>query len=505
MVSAARPLPLLGLLLVATAVLATAHLPVAAADGVAEPLVIEGEALVRGARATQGTVKLESMRDHGEGWSGWAQLRWRPYEAGQSLKLVVVAPEDGLYGVEVALTHAPDAADVQWHADGRALGEPLAAWAARVEPGGLTRLGEVALRRGANDLVVRTIARDPRSRGWHVGLDRMVLTPLGGGARASGEAPDPYGPPGGDGDGAPAAFGPPATPAGPEIAVPDDVPADEAMPQAPLPAGPLPEDLPAPSVRVERPAPAVEPEPAVPAQPAPGQPLPAEAAPVQPDPVAEAPLRDPDAEVPAFPPPAGAANERPTVAPPGTKPPGTEPPAAPTVLPPEVVPQAPPSVAPAAPPREPSVPSTPGPAEVTQPAEVPAPPATAPSAAAEPTPDPARELPPESERPELPVMPEGPTPADRRLLFEAVTGLERFLVERPRGAEWATALRLGRVRAAMAAQPPDDEAARALARRLGAFPAGPAYKALLAEPAFVRLARALEVFVAADDWSTPDR
>lgn len=217
------------------------------------------------------------------------------------------------------------------------------------------------------------------------------------------------------------------------------------------------------------------------------------------------PVVDPDAEVPVAEPPAGAADVPPEAPPLHTAPAGTEPPAAPDVTAPEVAePAAPtPSIGP--------TPPAPGPARTPAaplPTETPARPAPAPGTQptpAEPTPQPPVEVP----APEVPPTPPGPTPAERRLLFEAVQGLERYFEGKPRGAGWAKALKLAEVREAMAAKTPDDAAAAALARRLDKFPPGPAYEALLAEPAFVRLTRALEPFRTSDDdtddWSTAGR
>lgn len=525
-----------------------------AAEAPGAPFVVEGEALVRGARASEGTVKLESMRDHGDGWSGWAQLRWRPFGEGQTLGLVLVAPADGTYRVDAAWTRGPDAGDVRVSVRGRMFEPTLEGWSPRVDLAGPVRLGEVRLVRGANDVEIRVVGHDARSNGYRFGLDRLVLTPLGvpgaepAAAEGAADAADVATPvePTTDVEepttepSPPARTGPVAVPLAPATPPADAAvrePAAEAPDpdaDAPLPPGPLPGDpeeaeplptfdegvpvepLPPPETTPTRP-----PEPATPA--APEVPTPAPAEPGKP---AEAPcgvmgqaaagdegnpVVDPDAEVPVAEPPAGAADVPPEAPPLHTAPAGTEPPAAPDV----VEPAAPtPAVGP--------TPPAPGPTRTPAaplPTEVPTRPAPAPEAGptpAEPTPapQPAKDeskpqVPVEVPAPEVPPKPPGPTPAERRLLFEAIQGLERYFEGKPRGAGWAKALKLAEVREALVAKTPDDAVASALARRLDKFPPGPAYEALLAEPAFVRLTRALEPFRTSDDdsddWSTADR
>ena len=131
---AARPRRLVGgAALLCALAFGVAAARVQAAEAPSAPFVVEGEALVRGARASEGTVKLESMRDHGDGWSGWAQLRWRPFGEGQTLGLVLVAPADGTYRVDAAWTRGPDAGDVRVSVRGRMLEPTLEGWSPRVD------------------------------------------------------------------------------------------------------------------------------------------------------------------------------------------------------------------------------------------------------------------------------------------------------------------------------------------------------------------------------------
>ncbi|MGE0193856.1 MAG: hypothetical protein AB7T63_17665 [Planctomycetota bacterium] len=517
-----------------------------AAEAPTRPFVVEGEALVRGARASEGTVKLESMRDHGDGWSGWAQLRWKPFGEGQTLGLVLVAPADGTYRVDAAWTRGPDAGDVRVSVRGRMFEPTLEGWSPRVDLAGPVRLGEVNLVRGANDVEIRVVGHDVRSNGYRFGLDRLVLTPLGASGAEPGAAevatpvepsPEAEGPtsePPRPARTGPVAVPPPPVPPNPPGTAP---PPGVATPgdDAPLPPGPLPgdpagleplptfdegtpaESLPPPETMPPRPEPAAPDAP----PPTPGERETPAAAPcgVMGQAAAcdeeTAPVVDPDAEVPVAEPPAGAADVPPAAPPLHTAPAGTEPPAAPDVTAPEVVEPAAPTPAtgptpPAPGPARAPQPSQPvGPPPRPAPAPAPAPDAGTTPAAPAPAPAPGPAEPEVAPKPPVEAPPPGPTPADRRLLFEAVQGLERYFEGKPRGAGWAKALKLAEVREAMAAKTPDDAVAAALARRLDKFPPGPAYEALLGEPGFVRLTRALAPFRTSgddtDDWSSADR
>ncbi len=393
-----RPLRCVAVALFATGLAATAT----SAGTSGASFVIEGEALVRGARASHGTVKLESMRDHGDAWSGHAQLRWRPFAADATLTLTLVAPAAGTWQIDAAWMRAPHAGDVRITLAGRTFDPVLEGFAERVDLAATTTLGRVDLVQGVNELVVRTVGRSASSHGFHFGLDRLVLSPV---ADEALEAPQP----------------------------PSPSPAVEAREEAPDDLERLPsfeEAVGLPPRPIDPPADAPEGSDTAGASAAP---VVAESAPVVASPP-EAPCSDPAATKPSRGVVACAAEEAPSRAAPS------------------------PMAGPA-----PSIRANP---------------------------------------------PSGPTPADRRMLLEAAQGLDRWLADREGGDGWRGALKLDAVRAAMAATPPDDAVARALARRLLAMPRGAAYDALLAEAAFVRLARALSAFReprddAEDDWSAP--
>lgn len=139
---------------------------------------IEGEALTRNAWADRGTVRLQSMREYGSAWSGAAQLRWLPHDAGARLVVNLDVPRAARYRFSLAYAKGPDNADLQVWRDGAPLGDVLHGYAERIEHGGLHVLGECDLERGTHVFEVRVEGRRPESRGYRVGLDRFHVEVL---------------------------------------------------------------------------------------------------------------------------------------------------------------------------------------------------------------------------------------------------------------------------------------------------------------------------------------
>ncbi|HSJ13481.1 MAG TPA: DUF2961 domain-containing protein [Longimicrobiales bacterium] len=157
--------------------LAAALVPLAS---VAAP-AIEAEALLAGARATGGEVRVQDMSDFGGTWGGAAQLWWVLARPGDRLTLPLTAPAAGTYELVGFFTRAQDYGVVRLLVNGTPVGPLVDGWAARVEPTGPLSFGNVALRAGPNELTVELVGKDARSAGYGdgflVGIDGFLLLP----------------------------------------------------------------------------------------------------------------------------------------------------------------------------------------------------------------------------------------------------------------------------------------------------------------------------------------
>ena len=112
-------------------------------------------------------------------WSGGTQLWWAEAAQGARLTMSLHAPRAGTFELVGYFTRASDYGDVRVHVNGRALSPVVRGYAPRVEPTGPVSFGRVPLRRGANQVVLEIVGKDPRSRGYSdgylVGVDGFVL------------------------------------------------------------------------------------------------------------------------------------------------------------------------------------------------------------------------------------------------------------------------------------------------------------------------------------------
>jgi hypothetical protein len=139
------------------------------------PGIIEGESLVGGATATEGDVEPQDMSVWEGDWSGLSQLWWRPTRPGGRLTLHLTAPAARTYELVGYFTQAPDYGDVRVSVNGQPLPTVARGYNAAVVPSGLISLGKVALKAGANEVVLEIVGKDARSHGYLVGLDGFVL------------------------------------------------------------------------------------------------------------------------------------------------------------------------------------------------------------------------------------------------------------------------------------------------------------------------------------------
>jgi hypothetical protein len=137
--------------------------------------IIEAESLLSTARATEGPVDAQDMGGFVGDWSDLSQLWWRPGKSGARLTLTLNAPEARDYEIVGYFTRAEDYGDVQIRVNGAALGPLVRGYNAGVVPTGPTSLGRAPMKAGANEIVVEVVGKDPRSKGYLVGIDGFVL------------------------------------------------------------------------------------------------------------------------------------------------------------------------------------------------------------------------------------------------------------------------------------------------------------------------------------------
>lgn len=141
------------------------------------PGMIEGERLIRGAKATSGNVIVQDMGVWTGLWSDLRQLWWQPQKEGERLTLTLNAPEAKEYELVGYFTRARDYGDVQVLVNGKPLSPIVTGYSADVVPTGPISLGRVYLNAGANEVVLELTGKDARSTGYYIGLDGWVLKP----------------------------------------------------------------------------------------------------------------------------------------------------------------------------------------------------------------------------------------------------------------------------------------------------------------------------------------
>jgi hypothetical protein len=120
------------------------------------------------------------MKEFGPSWSGGAQLLWTGGSTGAVLDLLVEIPQDGAWVVELALTRAPDYAQLQFEVDQHPVEKRFDAYAPQVEAPASLLLGSFAMRAGPRRVSILISGKQHVSAGWLVGIDRVRLTRMSG-------------------------------------------------------------------------------------------------------------------------------------------------------------------------------------------------------------------------------------------------------------------------------------------------------------------------------------
>ena len=116
------------------------------------------------------------MGGYGDGWYQDNQLWWRPNAVGQTVTLRLPAPEDGTYALSGRFTHANDYGTIQLIVNGKEVGEVDLFNADKVIAVD-HEVGVAELKKGDNELVLKVVGKNEKSRGYLAGINYLVLTP----------------------------------------------------------------------------------------------------------------------------------------------------------------------------------------------------------------------------------------------------------------------------------------------------------------------------------------
>ncbi len=159
------------------AMLLTALVSSAATAQSTVPVVMEGEALIGTAQASDGQFARQEMAGFGADWSGNAQLFWGARQPGAQLRLNLNLPAAGLYEVRVFLTVAPDFGIAEIMLAGQGL-VSFDGYNDRVALREAT-LGKLQLAAGPQELHLRVTGKSGQSTGYFMGIDRVELQAAG--------------------------------------------------------------------------------------------------------------------------------------------------------------------------------------------------------------------------------------------------------------------------------------------------------------------------------------
>lgn len=107
------------------------------------------------------------------------QLWWAEARPGARLTIPVRVPAAGTYEVVGHFTRGPEFGNVRVRVNARDLPATVEGYSPTVLPTGPISLGRAAFQRGANQIAVEIVGKDPRSQGYSegylVGVDGFLL------------------------------------------------------------------------------------------------------------------------------------------------------------------------------------------------------------------------------------------------------------------------------------------------------------------------------------------
>ena len=147
-----------------------------------QPVKYDTEVVIPGfkvLRRTAGTVEIQNVHVFGPGkWLDDDQLWWQRAKPGNQLDLALAVEKPGKYVVKLAMTKAPDYAVVQFHVDGKKVGEPVDFYDPVVQPAEPITLGPFDFGKKEHVLTIEIVgANDQAAKAYMVGLDRIEIVP----------------------------------------------------------------------------------------------------------------------------------------------------------------------------------------------------------------------------------------------------------------------------------------------------------------------------------------
>jgi hypothetical protein len=140
------------------------------------PDALEGERMkILSKSPANAPLDPQDMTGFGPRWSGDSHLWFRPAGPGAAVTLELPVAAAGRYRLAVWLTKAVDYGQVQVSIDGQTVGGPVDGFNDGVIPTGRLDVGEVELAEGAHRLTFTVVGKNPRSTGYMVGVDAVVL------------------------------------------------------------------------------------------------------------------------------------------------------------------------------------------------------------------------------------------------------------------------------------------------------------------------------------------
>ena len=120
-----------------------------------------------------------NMADFKGEWSDNRQLLWNNDKGGQALSLELPVDADGKFEIKAKFTTAPDYGIAKVEIDGRPLykGEKVDFYSAETKPTKLMSLGTYSLNKGKRKFTITVFSKNPKSSGFHFGLDEIQLVP----------------------------------------------------------------------------------------------------------------------------------------------------------------------------------------------------------------------------------------------------------------------------------------------------------------------------------------
>jgi S1-C subfamily serine protease len=141
--------------------------------------VFEGAGLRNMGKDGSATVPQTNMGDFKGSWADNRQLLWNNEKPDGTLSLELPVEADGKYEIKAKFTLAPDYAIAKLDIEGKPLykGGKIDFYSAEVRPTALMSLGTMALNKGKRKLNITVFKKNPKSSGYHFGLDEIQLVP----------------------------------------------------------------------------------------------------------------------------------------------------------------------------------------------------------------------------------------------------------------------------------------------------------------------------------------